>query len=86
MLLLQFYAPWCGHCKALKPAWIDAATQMQGKVRGRVGRVQPLDCSGWLYVSVRTGWEVGAGWTVAQAMQPHESASRRVAARMQGKV
>jgi hypothetical protein len=61
---------------------------MQGKVRWRAGRRNLLICGGWLYVWVGTGWEVGASWAVAQAMQPQQSASRRrrVAAQMQGKV
>jgi len=38
--LVEFYAPWCGHCKRLVPTWEELATTVKGKFH-----VAKVDCT-----------------------------------------
>ena len=47
---IEFYAPWCGHCKQLLPEFKTAASSLQGKAK--FGKV---DCTVETTIAQRFG-------------------------------
>lgn len=62
VVLVEFFAPWCGHCKSLAPAWEKAATALKGIVT-----VASVDCDAHQSLAQENGIQ---GFPTIQAYVP----------------
>ncbi|XP_031178407.1 protein disulfide-isomerase A6 isoform X1 [Sander lucioperca] len=52
--MVEFFAPWCGHCKNLEPEWAAAASAVKEQTKGKV-RLGAVDATVHQAVSSRYG-------------------------------
>ncbi|XP_006903376.1 PREDICTED: protein disulfide-isomerase A6-like [Elephantulus edwardii] len=52
--MVEFYAPWCGHCKNLEPEWAAAATEVKEQTKGKV-KLAAVDATANQLLSQRYG-------------------------------
>jgi len=52
--IIEFYAPWCGHCQRLEPEWNEAATEVKAKTGGKV-KIGKVDCTTEQQIQQRFG-------------------------------
>ncbi|XP_061742379.1 protein disulfide-isomerase A6-like [Nerophis ophidion] len=52
--LVEFFAPWCGHCKNLEPEWAAAASAVKEQTKGKV-RLGAVDATVHQEVAARYG-------------------------------
>lgn len=36
---IEFYAPWCGHCKTLEPHWDRLAKELKGEANIKIAKI-----------------------------------------------
>jgi protein disulfide-isomerase-like protein len=54
--MVEFYAPWCGHCQALKPKFIDAAKKLKKNAEKYEGiKFGAVDCTKEQYLCQKYG-------------------------------
>ena len=62
-VLVEFFAPWCGHCKNLAPAWEKAASALRGAVK-----VAAVDCDAHPQLAQQFGVK---GFPTIKLFSPH---------------